>query len=61
VRGEDLPRYEAAIESAVRLRNSIPGEVGLLGAVYTLGLWLWGSRIPIESPTWYAMPGGAGI
>jgi hypothetical protein len=58
VRGEDLPGYEAAIESAVRLRNSIPVEAGLLILVYTLGLWLWGSRVGIESPTWYAMPGG---
>jgi hypothetical protein len=58
VRGEDLPRFEAAIESAVRLRNSIPVELALLILVYTLGLWLWGSRVGIESPTWYAMPGG---
>src|SRR5215813_10615251 len=27
---EDLPRYHAAIQSAVRLRNSIPFEVSLL-------------------------------
>jgi hypothetical protein len=58
VRGEDLPRFEAAIESAVRLRDSIPVELALLILVYTLGLWLWGSRVGIESPTWYAMPGG---
>jgi hypothetical protein len=58
VRGEDLPRYEAAIESAVGLRNSIPAELGLLAAVYALGLWGWGSRVAIQSPTWYAMPGG---
>ncbi len=58
VRGEDLSRYEAAIAAAVRLRNSIPAELGLLLAVYTLGLWLWNSRVPVESPTWYAMPGG---
>jgi hypothetical protein len=58
VRREDLPRFEAAIESAVRLRNSIPIEVALLIAVYTLGLWLWNSRFGIESPTWYANPGG---
>jgi hypothetical protein len=58
VRGEDLPRFEAAIESAVRLRNSIPVELALLILVYTLGLWLWNSRFGIESPTWYANPGG---
>jgi hypothetical protein len=58
VREEDVPRFEAAIESAVRLRNSIPVEVALLISIYTLGLWLWNSRFGIESPTWYAMPGG---
>jgi hypothetical protein len=58
VRGEDLRRFEAAIESAVRLRNSIPIELALLTLVYTVGLWLWGSRFGIESATWYANPGG---
>jgi hypothetical protein len=58
VRGEDLPRFEAAIESAVGLRNSIPVELALLILVYTLGPWLWNSRFGIESPTWYANPGG---
>lgn len=58
VRGEDLPRFEAAIESAVRLRNSIPIKLVLLISVYTLGLWLWNNRFGIESPTWYANPGG---
>lgn len=58
VREEDLPRFEAAIEAAVRLRNSIPAQMGLLILIYTLGLWLWNSRFGIDSPTWYAMPGG---
>ncbi|MEO8597681.1 MAG: hypothetical protein ABI759_30455 [Candidatus Solibacter sp.] len=58
VRGEDLPRFDAAIESTVRLRNSIPVELALLASVYTLGLWLWNSRFGIETPTWYANPGG---
>jgi hypothetical protein len=44
VREQDLPRYEAAIGVAARLRNSIPVEVALLISVYTLGLWLWNSR-----------------
>ena len=55
---EDLPRFDRAIESAIRLRNSIPVEVGLLILVYTFGLWLWNSRIAIDSATWYALPGG---
>jgi hypothetical protein len=55
---QDLGRFHSAIESAVRLRNSIPVEVGLLGFVYTFGLWLWNSRIALDVSTWYAAPGG---
>jgi hypothetical protein len=54
----DLPRFDSAIERAVRLRNSIPIEVGLLLFVYTFGLWLWHGRVAINVSTWYAMPGG---
>ena len=55
---EDLPRFYRAVESAFRLRNSIPLELGLFAAVYTIGLLFWNSRFGIEVPTWYAMPGG---
>jgi hypothetical protein len=55
---EDLPRFKAAIEAAVRLRNSLPVEAAILISIYTFGLWLWNSRFGIDSPTWYAMPGG---
>ena len=55
---EDLPRFDRAIESAIRVRNSYVVELMLIILVYTFGLWLWNSRIPIVSPTWYAMPGG---
>jgi hypothetical protein len=55
---QDLPRFHSAIESAVRLRNSIPVEVGLLIVVYTFGLWFWRSRIALGASTWYAMPDG---
>lgn len=55
---QDLPRFHSAIESAIRLRNSIPVEVGLVVFVYTFGLWLWHGRTGIEASTWYAMPGG---
>lgn len=55
---EDLPRFDRAIESAVRLRNSVALEIALIVLVYTVGLLLWGSRIGINSTTWYAYPGG---
>lgn len=55
---EDLPSFDDAVNSAIRLRNSIVTEIALLVCVYTLGLWLWSSRIAVDSPTWYAMPGG---
>jgi hypothetical protein len=55
---DDLPRFYRAVESAFSLRNSIPLELGLFGAVYTFGLLFWHNRFGIEVPTWYAMPGG---
>jgi len=54
----DLARFNAAIESATRLRNSIPFECALLIIVYTVGLWIWNSRVVFETATWYARPGG---
>jgi hypothetical protein len=55
---EDLSRFHRAIESAIRLRNSIPVEVGLLLVVYTVGLWFWHGRVRLDASTWYAIPGG---
>ncbi len=54
---EDLDRFRDAISSAVRLRNSIPLECGLIVLVYTVGLWLWQDRVAIANATWYATPG----
>jgi hypothetical protein len=58
VRPQELPRFDNAIESAVRMRNSIPVELGLLLVVYTLGIWIWSSRVGLNTSTWYANPGG---
>jgi hypothetical protein len=54
----DLPRFQSAIKSAMKMRNSIPIEIGLLLFVYTIGLWLWQSRAALNEPTWYSMGGG---
>src|SRR5262245_14708401 len=55
---EDVPKLNSAVESALRLRNSVAAEVILLAGVYSLGLWLWHGRVAIETPTWYARTGG---
>lgn len=55
---QDLSRFHAAVEGAVRLRNSIPLELGLLLIVYTAGLWLWSGRVTVDVATWYSRPGG---
>lgn len=55
---EYLSPFEKAIDSAIRLRNSVPLEAGLLIAVYTFGLWLWNNRVTLNTATWYVLPGG---
>ena len=55
---QDLGRFHSAIDSAVRLRNSVPIEIGLLIFAYTLSLWLWNIRVAVEASTWYASPIG---
>jgi hypothetical protein len=53
---EDFPKYNAAVQSALRVRNSIVVEVALLVLVYTLGLWIWRSQVALGTATWYALP-----
>jgi hypothetical protein len=55
---QDLPRFHEAIESAVKLRNSVGAEICLLLVVYTVGLWRWQARVGPDIATWYTMPGG---
>jgi len=54
----DFPSFQSAIDSAMRLRNSIAAEVVLLACVYIFGLWLWHARVAIGTATWYARAGG---
>jgi hypothetical protein len=56
---EDLPEFQAAIDSAIRLRNSVSLEVGLLILVWTVGIWLWHSQIALGTSSWYAILEGA--
>ncbi len=52
-------RFDLAMGSAVRLRNSVLAEVLLLGLVYLVGiLYVWPRYIALNVPTWYAVPAG---
>lgn len=55
---EDFPRFQSAIDSALRLRNSVPAEIALVACVYTFGLWFWNGRPSLGTATWYAGTGG---
>jgi hypothetical protein len=56
-----LPRFEAAIQSAFRLRNSTLAEVLLLALVYGFGiLVIWRHYMAIDAPTWFATPSADG-
>ena len=55
---KDLPRFQKAIDSAVRIRNSVVVELALLAAVYTVGILVWNSRADLGLATWYARRGG---
>jgi len=54
---EQRPVFQKAIESALRLRNSIVVELALILAVYTVGLLIWNSRTELGLMTWFALPG----
>ncbi len=57
-----LPRFDAAIHSAFRLRNSTFAEVLLLAFVYGVGvLIVWRYFMAIDAPTWYAVPTADGF
>jgi hypothetical protein len=57
-----LPRFDAAIASAFRLRNSVLAEVLLIAFVYIVGVVLiWRHFLALSTATWYAMPGSGGL
>lgn len=61
IRAEEMPKFRQAIESTIRLRNSVWIELGLIVFIYTVGTWIWRNEIALESASWYASPDGAGI
>ena len=55
---DNIPLFLKAIESAVKIRNSVLVELTLLAIVYIFGLWAWSGRAALGVATWYALTGG---
>ena len=56
-----MTRFNAAIASAFRLRNSVLAEVLLIAFVYVVGiLIIWRQYTALDTATWYATPSAEG-
>jgi hypothetical protein len=55
---EELQRFKTALQSAMRLRDSVPLELGLLVLVYTVGQVVWWNQITVSGSSWFASPVG---
>lgn len=56
-----MPRFEGAIEAAVRVRDSRAVEPLLLAIVFLLGPWLWRHGLALQTDTWYASVSADGV
>lgn len=59
VRDADRPRFEAAIASTLRARNSVVAELVLVTFVLTAGHYLWRAELALPD-TWYSGRSGSG-
>ncbi len=57
----DIPRFNAAVNSALRIHNSVVTEIALLVLVFTVGIWVWRYQIPADFVSWYASSQGGHI
>ncbi len=56
-----MPRFDAAIASAFRLRNSVLAEALLIAVVYGIGIVIiWRHYLALSTATWYATPSAGG-
>jgi len=57
----ETSRFDAAVSSSFRLRNSVIAEVILMVIVYGLGIMIiWRQFIALDAATWYATPSAEG-
>ena len=54
---EARAKFDAAIASAMRLRNSITADVLLIAFVYVVGVgFLWRTQVALDVTSWYGVP-----
>jgi len=58
---DGMARFEAALASAFRLRNSVLAETLLIALVYGVGILIvWRHYTALDTATWYATPSAEG-
>jgi hypothetical protein len=61
VPASEMGRFDAAVASAYRLRNSVVAEVLLIAFVYLVGITIvWRQYTSLDTATWYAVTGQGG-
>jgi len=56
-----MKRFDSAIASAYRLRNSMLAEVLLIALVYVAGFLIWRQQYQLDTATWYTSPTVEGL
>ena len=55
----DTAEFHAALDKAIRIRNSITLELVLLVCATTVGHWVWEKKVALETANWYGLRAGA--
>jgi hypothetical protein len=55
---ENRAAFEERVASAVRLRNSVSVELGLLICAVTIGHWTWSHNLALQIASWYGSQAG---
>jgi hypothetical protein len=53
---EEAHKFNSAVKSAAKVRNSVLAELALILFVYTAGHWVWVHKMAVGTTTWYGMP-----
>ena len=57
----DAAEFHAALNTAMRIRNSVTLELILLICASTVGHWVWENKVALGTASWYGLRAGATI